>query len=123
MPNEHILHDFDHAISALRGQVLAMAGQARHNVERAVQTDFRITEAAYTGGEQPSVSLTFNSRTGANYAIFATTSLQQGQWLEMTDNFPSQGEERCRTCGERYGRVDGPHPRWMGRWMDARGYP
>lgn len=37
MPNEHILHDFDHAISALRGQVLTMAGQARHNVERAVQ--------------------------------------------------------------------------------------
>lgn len=37
MPNEHILHDFDEAISSLRGEVLAMAAQARHNVERAVQ--------------------------------------------------------------------------------------
>lgn len=37
MPNDHILHDFDQAISSLRSEVLAMAGQARHNVERAVQ--------------------------------------------------------------------------------------
>jgi len=37
MPNDHILHDFDQAISSLRGELLAMAGQARHNVERAVQ--------------------------------------------------------------------------------------
>lgn len=38
MPSEHILHDFDQAISALRGEVLAMATQARLNVERAVQS-------------------------------------------------------------------------------------
>jgi phosphate transport system protein len=36
MQTPHILHDFDHAISALRGEVLAMAGKARHNLERAV---------------------------------------------------------------------------------------
>jgi phosphate transport system protein len=32
----HILHDFDQAIATLRGEVLAMAGKARHNLERAV---------------------------------------------------------------------------------------
>lgn len=37
MQNLHILQDFDHAIDALRGEVLAMAGKARHNLERAVQ--------------------------------------------------------------------------------------
>ena len=37
MQNLHILHDFDHAITSLRGEVLAMAGKARHNLERAVQ--------------------------------------------------------------------------------------
>lgn len=37
MPNDHILHDFDQAISTLRGEVLSMAGQTRHNLERAVQ--------------------------------------------------------------------------------------
>ncbi|RYD41329.1 MAG: phosphate transport system regulator PhoU, partial [Verrucomicrobiaceae bacterium] len=37
MQNLHILQDFDHAISALRGEVLAMAGKARLNLERAVQ--------------------------------------------------------------------------------------
>ena len=37
MQTPHILHDFDQAISALRGEVIAMAGKARHNLERAVQ--------------------------------------------------------------------------------------
>lgn len=36
MPNAHIFRDFDVAISALRSDVLAMAAQARHNLERAV---------------------------------------------------------------------------------------
>ncbi len=35
--NSHILQDFDEHISLLRGEVLTMAGQTRHNVERAVQ--------------------------------------------------------------------------------------
>jgi phosphate transport system protein len=35
MLTPHILHDFDHAISTLRGETLAMAGKARHNLERA----------------------------------------------------------------------------------------
>ena len=37
MPNSHILQDFDEHISLLRGEVLTMASQTRHNVERAVQ--------------------------------------------------------------------------------------
>ncbi|MDX1680860.1 MAG: phosphate signaling complex protein PhoU [Akkermansiaceae bacterium] len=37
MDNTHILKDFNEAINSLREEVLAMAGQARHNVERAVQ--------------------------------------------------------------------------------------
>lgn len=37
MQTPHILHDFDQAISALRAEVLAMAGKARHNLERAVR--------------------------------------------------------------------------------------
>ncbi len=37
MHGSHILQDFDHAISTLRGEVLSMAGKARHNLERAVQ--------------------------------------------------------------------------------------
>ncbi len=37
MLTPHILHDFDHAIATLRGEVLAMAGKARHNLERAVR--------------------------------------------------------------------------------------
>ena len=37
MSNDHILQDFDQAISTLRGEVLTMAGQARHNLERSVQ--------------------------------------------------------------------------------------
>ncbi|HVJ44806.1 MAG TPA: phosphate signaling complex protein PhoU [Luteolibacter sp.] len=36
MPNAHIFRDFDVAISALRTEVLTMAAQARHNLERAV---------------------------------------------------------------------------------------
>ena len=36
MQGSHILQDFDHAISALRGEVLSMAGKARHNLERAI---------------------------------------------------------------------------------------
>ena len=36
MQGPHILHDFDQAISTLRGEVLAMAGKARHNLERAI---------------------------------------------------------------------------------------
>ncbi|HSP42546.1 MAG TPA: phosphate signaling complex protein PhoU [Luteolibacter sp.] len=36
MHTPHILHDFDQAISALRGEVISMAGKARHNLERAV---------------------------------------------------------------------------------------
>ncbi len=38
MQNPHILHDFDQAILALRGEVLSMACKARHNVERAVRS-------------------------------------------------------------------------------------
>jgi phosphate transport system protein len=37
MHTPHILHDFDQAISALRGEVISMAGRARHNLERAVR--------------------------------------------------------------------------------------
>ena len=37
MSNSHILRDFDPAIAALRGEVLAMAARARLNLERAVQ--------------------------------------------------------------------------------------
>lgn len=37
MKTPHILQDFDQAISTLRGEVLAMAGKARHNLERAVR--------------------------------------------------------------------------------------
>ncbi len=37
MHSSHILQNFDQAISALRGEVLAMAGRTRHNLERAVQ--------------------------------------------------------------------------------------
>lgn len=33
----HIIKDFDHSISALKGEVLTMAAKARHNLERAVQ--------------------------------------------------------------------------------------
>jgi phosphate transport system protein len=36
MQSRHILHDFDQAISSLRAEVLAMAGKARHNLERAI---------------------------------------------------------------------------------------
>ncbi len=36
MHTPHILHDFDQAISALRGEVISMAGKARYNLERAV---------------------------------------------------------------------------------------
>lgn len=36
MHTPHILHDFDQSISALRGEVISMAGKARHNLERAV---------------------------------------------------------------------------------------
>ncbi len=36
MSNAHIFRDFDVAISALRTEVLAMAAQARHNLERAI---------------------------------------------------------------------------------------
>ncbi len=37
MQNTHILRDFDHAISALRSEVLAMAAKSRHNLERAIR--------------------------------------------------------------------------------------
>jgi phosphate transport system protein len=37
MHSPHILRDFDQAISALRAEVLAMAGKARHNLERAMR--------------------------------------------------------------------------------------
>ncbi len=36
MQSSHILRDFDHAIATLRGEVLAMAAKARHNLERAI---------------------------------------------------------------------------------------
>ncbi len=38
MHTPHILHDFDQAIATLRGEVLTMAGKARHNLERAVSS-------------------------------------------------------------------------------------
>jgi phosphate transport system protein len=37
MQSAHILRDFDQAISVLRGEVLAMAAKARHNLERAIR--------------------------------------------------------------------------------------
>ncbi|MES2922925.1 MAG: phosphate signaling complex protein PhoU [Verrucomicrobiota bacterium] len=37
MPQQHILRDFDLAISALRNEVLTMAGKARHNLERSIR--------------------------------------------------------------------------------------
>ena len=36
MPSSHIFRDFDVAIATLRNEVLSMAGQARHNLERAI---------------------------------------------------------------------------------------
>lgn len=33
----HILRDFDHSISSLKGEVLKMAAKARHNLERSIQ--------------------------------------------------------------------------------------
>ena len=38
MQNSHILQDFNEAITSLREEVLEMAGQTRHNVEKAVQS-------------------------------------------------------------------------------------
>lgn len=38
MHTPHIIQNFDQAISALRGEVLAMAGKARHNLESAVRS-------------------------------------------------------------------------------------
>jgi phosphate transport system protein len=38
MQTFHILRDFDHAIAALRNEVLSMAAKARHNLERAVRS-------------------------------------------------------------------------------------
>jgi len=37
MQSPHIIRDFDQAISTLRGEVLAMAAKARHNLERAIR--------------------------------------------------------------------------------------
>lgn len=37
MQGNHILSDFDQAISALRGEVLSMAAKTRHNLERAIR--------------------------------------------------------------------------------------
>lgn len=37
MTSPHILQDFDEAISAFRGELLSMAGKARHNLERAIR--------------------------------------------------------------------------------------
>jgi phosphate transport system protein len=49
MSNSHILRDFDVAIAALRGEVLAMAARARVNLERAVQALLvRNAELAHT---------------------------------------------------------------------------
>ncbi|MGK0188330.1 MAG: hypothetical protein ACI9R3_004122 [Verrucomicrobiales bacterium] len=68
------------------------------NVEKSGgQIDFQITEIEHTGGESPSVALTFDSRPDAVYAIFASTTLmpdgQPGGWIELTDNFLSEGTE------------------------------
>lgn len=38
MQSPHIIQDFDQAISAVRAEVVAMAGKARHNLERAVRS-------------------------------------------------------------------------------------
>ncbi|MBK1883723.1 phosphate signaling complex protein PhoU [Luteolibacter pohnpeiensis] len=38
MQTPHILRDFDHAISTLRGQVMSMAAITRNNLERAVRS-------------------------------------------------------------------------------------
>ena len=37
MQNSHILRDFDHAITALRNEVMTMGAKARHNLEGAVR--------------------------------------------------------------------------------------
>jgi len=37
MQSSHILRDFDHAIAALRNEVLTMAAKSRHNLERAIR--------------------------------------------------------------------------------------
>ena len=37
MTSPHILQDFDHAIASFRAELLAMAGKARHNLERAMR--------------------------------------------------------------------------------------
>jgi hypothetical protein len=65
------------------------------NAERSGQIDFQITKIEYTGGENLSVDLTFDSRPGATYVIFASTTLQPdgqpGGWIELTDDYPSEG--------------------------------
>ena len=38
MNTPHIFRDFDHAIATLRSEVLSMAAQARHNLERAIKS-------------------------------------------------------------------------------------
>ncbi len=63
--------------------------------------DFKVTDIAYTGGEPPSVSFTFNSKPGATYGIYASTSLlatgTPGGWVELDDSYASQGDETSYT--------------------------
>lgn len=64
-------------------------------------TEFKITEIIYTGGESPSVSFTFNSLPGRNYAIFASTAMlpsgELGGWIGLDDSYPSQGAKTTYT--------------------------
>ncbi|MGI9240363.1 MAG: hypothetical protein ACR2RV_06150 [Verrucomicrobiales bacterium] len=58
--------------------------------------EFKITDISYSGGETPSVSITFNSRPGATYGIYASTSMLEsgpGGWIELDDSYMSGGDQ------------------------------
>ncbi|MGI9243556.1 MAG: hypothetical protein ACR2RV_22335, partial [Verrucomicrobiales bacterium] len=60
--------------------------------------EFKVTNITYSGGETPSVSITFNSRAGANYGIYSSTSMLEsgvlpGGWIELDDSYESQGDQ------------------------------
>ena len=68
--------------------------------------DFRITSvikgtAVVGENEVPAVTITFNSRPGRKYSVWASTSLketgQPGGWIELDDTVDSQGEETTYT--------------------------
>ena len=49
------------------------------------------------------VSLTFNSAPGSSYAIFASSTLNEGTWAGVIDNVASQGEKTGITFTDSFG--------------------